>query len=339
LFENAAKLTGGSFLTARAFLNTPSNSLDSVLFIDALDERRAGRGDSNTIDGMVQKLFERAPKRVRISCRAQDWLGDTDQAAFRPYFDRHGGAVVVALEPLLREEMAAILAACGVHDPAAFLGEAYERELDDFLVNPQNLIMLAEVVESGNWPKTRRELYDAATRLLLTEHSPARSRSGEGVYTADELRDAAGAICATRLIADVEGVSLRESDDRSDFPSYRTIGLPEIGKVRAALGRRICRALHVEEAVDYSHRTTAEYLAAEWLAKTVRTGFPIGRVRALIGVDGYPTSELRGVHAWLPVFLPEHANLLIEADPFGVSAMQRPLSLLGVDICLNRWRA
>src|SRR6266446_2394357 len=129
LFEKVAERSGGSFLTARTFLNTPSASFGPVLFIDALDEKRAGRGDNDTIDWMVQKLFECAPKQVRISCRAQDWLGDTDLAAFKPYFDRHGGAVVVALEPLSWEEMAAILAGHCVRDPGAFLEQAYEREL------------------------------------------------------------------------------------------------------------------------------------------------------------------------------------------------------------------
>jgi hypothetical protein len=108
------------------------------------------------------------------------------------------------------------------------------------------------------------------------------------------------------------------SDDRPDFPSYRTIGFPNIKELRAALGRRVFRAGNLEETVDYSHRTTAEYLAAAWLAKKVQAGFPIRRVRALIGIGGCPASELRGIHAWLPVFLPEYADLLIEADPFGV---------------------
>jgi hypothetical protein len=316
LFETTVERSGGSFVTARTFLNTPSACLDTVLFVDALDEKRAGRGDSNTVDNIVQKLFECAPNQVRISCRAQDWLGDTDLAAFKPYFDRRGGAVVVALEPLSRQEMAAILADHGVGNPAEFLDQAYERDLEDFLLNPQNLLMLADVVKKGNWPKTRRELYHAATELLLQEHSPTRSRFGEGAYIADELRESAGSICAARLIADVEGISLRENDDRPEFPSYRT--LPEVEKVRAALGRRAFRAGHAEETVDYSHRTTAEYLAAAWLADRVRAGFPIGRVRALIGVDGCPASELRGIHAWLPVFLPEYAHFFIEADPFGV---------------------
>ncbi len=180
LFETTVERSGGSFVTARTFLNTPSACLDTVLFVDALDEKRAGRGDSNTVDNIVQKLFECAPNQVRISCRAQDWLGDTDLAAFKPYFDRRGGAVVVALEPLSRQEMAAILADHGVGNPAEFLDQAYERDLEDFLLNPQNLLMLADVVKKGNWPKTRRELYHAATELLLQEHSPTRSRFGEG---------------------------------------------------------------------------------------------------------------------------------------------------------------
>ena len=39
---------------------------------------------------------------------------------------------------------------------------------------------------------------------------------------------------------------------------------------------------------------------------------------ALIGVDGHPAPELRGLHAWLAVHLPEHAERLIDADPYGV---------------------
>src|SRR5215468_5852358 len=62
--NDPAELSAGSFLSAQMFLNTPSKSLDSILFVDALDERRAGRGDNNTIDRMVQKLFERVPDKI-----------------------------------------------------------------------------------------------------------------------------------------------------------------------------------------------------------------------------------------------------------------------------------
>lgn len=88
--------------------------------------------------------------------------------------------------------------------------------------------------------------------------------------------------------------------------------------MQAALGRRVFDAGTKPETVDYAHRTTAEFLAAEFLAQRVRAGLPFGRVVALMGVDGHPAAELRGLHAWLAVHLPEYADELIEADPYGV---------------------
>ena len=87
---------------------------------------------------------------------------------------------------------------------------------------------------------------------------------------------------------------------------------------QAALGRRVFVAGPEPETVDYAHRTTAEFLAASFLAVQVRAGLPLGRVLAFIAVDGHPAPELRGLHAWLAVHLPEHADQLVEADPYGV---------------------
>jgi hypothetical protein len=67
----------------RAFLVTPNTRFDGVLFIDGLDEKRAGRSDRDTVDALVAKLFAVGPHKVRISCRVADWLGDSDLAALR----------------------------------------------------------------------------------------------------------------------------------------------------------------------------------------------------------------------------------------------------------------
>ena len=120
LFREASIDLNVRVVTAREFLYAPPRFAEATLFIDALDEKRAGRGDSDTIDLMVQKLFASDITQVRISCRAQDWLSDTDLAAFKPYFDQRGGAAVLALEPLTRDEMRAILAEHGVPNPAGF---------------------------------------------------------------------------------------------------------------------------------------------------------------------------------------------------------------------------
>jgi hypothetical protein len=116
----------------------------------------------------------------------------------------------------------------------------------------------------------------------------------------------------------VEAFSLTDQEGKADIPGYRSMYLFPPERVEAALGRRIFDAASQPETVDYAHRTTAEYLAAEYLASCVRAGLPFGRVAALMGVDGHPASELRGLHAWLAVHLPEHADTIIEADPYGV---------------------
>src|SRR5208282_2668990 len=131
LFRESAAACGGRCLTARAFLNIPAFLPDAVLFIDGLDERRAGRGDAGTVDTIVHKLFAAAPAKVRISCRVVDWLGESDLAAFQPYFEHSGDAVVLSLERLTPEEQRAVLAAQGMTaaEARAFIQEAEARGL------------------------------------------------------------------------------------------------------------------------------------------------------------------------------------------------------------------
>ena len=320
LFRESAAACGGRCLTARAFLNIPEFPPDAVLFVDGLDERRGGRGDRGTVDIIVQKLFAAAPARVRVSCRTVDWLGESDLAAFQPYFDYSGDAVVLSLERLTPEEQRAVLAAQGITaaDASGFIQEAEARGLAEFLENPHNLINLVDAVKTGSWPATRYDLFRLSTRLLLSEANDEHARMGGGVYSVDELRETAGAICAARLISDVAGISLLDRDGDADIPSYRSLGFLDVAKSQAALGRRVFEAGPMPESVDYTHRTTAEFLGAEWLVGRIRAGLPLGRVQALMGVEGHPASELRGLHAWLARFLPEQADQLIEADPYGV---------------------
>jgi hypothetical protein len=172
-------------------------------------------------------------------------------------------------------------------------------------------------VQTGSWPATRRELFELSTQLMLQEFNVDRARRGSGIYSVAELRPIAGGICAARLISDVDAISLTDQEGTPDIPGYRSITFFSPEKVQAALGRGVFDVGTESETVDYAHRTTAEFLAAEFLATRVRDGLPIGRVTALIGVDGHPAPESRGLHAWLAVHLPEHADQLSAADPYG----------------------
>lgn len=107
------------------------------------------------------------PVKVRISCRAQDWLGSADLEAFRVYFQGRGGVAVVSLEALSNDEKRVVLISNGAAEEEArlLLREAEQRGLLEFTLNPQNLIMLAQAVKDGQWPSTRRELFELSSGL------------------------------------------------------------------------------------------------------------------------------------------------------------------------------
>jgi predicted NACHT family NTPase len=106
--------------------------------------------------------------------------------------------------------------------------------LGDFLENPQNLIMLWRAVQAGNWPATRKALFEVSTKLWLQEFDQERARSGSGSYSAAELRPIAGAVCAARLISDVDAISLTDQEGTEDIPGYRSVTFFPPEKVQAA---------------------------------------------------------------------------------------------------------
>lgn len=325
LFNASARQVTAEFRTVRAFLNSPEEWNDKVLFVDALDERRAGRADDNIIDELVRKLFASPPLKLRISCREQDWLGESDLEAFRPYFDKNGGAAVLSLLALTKDEQRAVLLQHGLTDIDGFLEEANLRDLAEFLHNPQNLRMLATVVASGHWPATRSQLFALSTELWLSEQNETHARKDS--YSASELRPTAGALCALRLISDVDGFGLDYRTSNPAYPGINSIPFLDKHKVEAALRRPVFAAIPGTSHVDYVHRTTAEYLAAEWLAETMEKGLPAQRVLALFGPDYQPATELRGLHAWLPTFSAKFAERFIHADPYGVLSYGDPAGL------------
>ena len=126
--------------------------------------------------------------------------------------------------------------------------------------------MLWHAVQTGSWPATRTELFEMSTTLMLRESDADRARSGGGVFSAAELRLPAGAICAARLISDADAISLLDQEGTAEIPNYRSLDLFLPEKIQAVLGRRVFVSGPESETVDYAHRTTAEYLAAEYLA-------------------------------------------------------------------------
>lgn len=313
LFTHASKHENGNYIAARSFIfNADEFYINKPVYIDALDEKRSRSEQPDSIGEIIKHIKQIKPSKVRLSCRAADWLGETDLELFKPYFEANGGYCVVVLKALTEEKIDRILTGKNIDNPREFREQAYNKGVSSLLTNPQTLIMLADSVKNGQWPKTKKELYENATELLLTEHNDKHKRKPLAGFTSSQLKDAAGAACAALLIADVEGISLLKSSNNS----YAEIPYPDSEAVLAALTKQAFVTTD-QEQVNYSHRTIAEYLAARWLVTSIGKGLPVSRVCSLLCVDHYPASELRGLYAWLVQLLPD-ADFLITNDPYGV---------------------
>ncbi len=332
-FEAAAREERVGSCRVREFMAVPGIPVgQDIIYLDGLDEYRSRSDDRSLVIQLVRMLQEQGKPKIRLSCRSADWLGDSDLSLFKRFF-AESSFVVLNLEPLSEQEITHILGKKEIFDPKRFTTKAESLNLTALLGNPQTLIMLADVVRNGTWPTTRKELFEKSCDLLLEEHDTEHARTGQGTFSSSELIESAGAVSATLLISGAPGVSLREnSSATSEFPSYRTIDFQHKEKLQACLTRRCFSFVDTEnEAVTYIHRTVAEFLGAQWLAGKVRAGYPFYRALSLIGKDGCPASELRGLYGWLPLFLPEHAEICLQNDPYGIlmygDAASLPLSL------------
>ncbi|MCL4874719.1 hypothetical protein KJ039_11670 [bacterium] len=330
LLRKAAEEEGVEFLSIRTFLTFGKDRHvnKKVLYLDALDEFRTGTQDTNSITQIIRKLNDLGQPKIRLSCRAADWLGETDLFLFKEYFGSNP-YVVLSLEPLTEKEILKILSSREVEDPIAFIKKAEDYNLYTLLTNPQTLIMLIDVVSKGTWPSSKLELFEKTVRVLLSESNDLKMRSHLGEYQSEELVLPAGAACASILISNVTGISLRPENISIEFPSYRTLPFNEIKKTQACLKRRAFSFVDdTNEAVSCVHRTIAEFLAAKWIKSIIQKGFPFRRVQNLICIKDHPASELRGLYAWLATLFSDfHSSLLIKNDPFGVLMYGDPGSL------------
>lgn len=314
-FKKAAKgEVNAQYTTVRNFLNLKLKRFqDKTLFLDALDEMRSRSEDGMTVIDRVQaRLDELDRPRFRLSCRAQDWYGDSDinsLATVAP--DRK--LVVLKIEPLGITEIKKIVSAIGA-DPQGFIEEAKNKGVYSLLDNPLTLKMILKVVGQGQWPKTRSELFKKATEILSKEENKDHRRSRRTTILPEQLFTAAGYLSTVILCAGLKGVALEEGAADSDFISTKYLGY-EFEHLDLAARSRLFSSQGAER-VSPRHRAIAEYLAAEYLSSRISDGLPIKRIISLItGYDGGTLSDLRGVYAWLICFCNQHAYSLISIDP------------------------
>ena len=180
-FKREADLEGGCLVTARNFTTFDDKPEwhSTTLFVDGLDERRAGSSDQRTpLDQIRSKLYNLGCPKFRISCREADWFGASDQSSLDAV-SSSSSVLVLRLNPLSDENIREILGSHPeIKDIDKFLASARQRGFDGLLRNPQSLKMLAKAVTGERWPESRMATFDSACQLLVretnTEHLQAK---------------------------------------------------------------------------------------------------------------------------------------------------------------------
>lgn len=321
-FRTEAAASGGVFRSARDFIALGIEPQDTgkTLFIDALDEMRAGARDGRTaLDQIRVKLKELGRPRFRLSCREHDWRSQSDVSALKQVAPSDI-VVELHLEPLSRGEQEEILASRSleVNDPQSFLRQADDYGLGGLFGNPLLLdLAIRAVASKGGWPGSRRAIYELACYQLAEEQSDAhREVRALGPGDIDRKLDDAGVLCAILLLSGKTSLT-RGTCASSDISTFAWQDLPdalELHDAKAALASKIFVTIAGESTPR--HRSIAEYLAAKSIARRLRTGLPLGRVLALMqGGDGITVEPLRGLHGWLTVHHVADRAQLIRLDP------------------------
>ena len=170
-----ARESGGLYVTRTKFPDPRPRGPEwrgATLFIDGLDEMRAGSTDGRTpLNAMRGRLARLGCPKFRLSCREADWFGANDRQHLEAV-SPDGRVCVLHLDPLTKQDAIDILdGGYGIEEADAFIGSAHERGVDGMLVNPQSLGFLATAVRQNEWPSTRTETFELACANLVRERN------------------------------------------------------------------------------------------------------------------------------------------------------------------------
>lgn len=320
-FKKETERPGTIYVTARDLIALEDRPEwhDKTLFIDGLDEIRAGSQDARTPFDKIRACLDRLGRPpFRLSCREADWFGAADQSHLKSV-SSDGEVKVLHLDPLTAADIVEILK----HDqrvPSAeeFMQQAERKGLRELLANPQVLDMLVKAV-ANKWPTSLEQTFELACETIVREHNPehidgSRTRS----VNVNQQLNAVGFLCALQLIAGNAGFALTSAEENCEFPELNNLDFENIALLSEVGRTKLFKSLD-EERITPVHRRVAEFLAARYLAVRVDDGLPIGRVLALItGEDDVVVAELRGLSAWLAAICKSQRSAIIERDPLGV---------------------
>lgn len=332
-FAEEANASNGLCLTIAEFISSDIETEWShrCLFLDGLDEVRASNTDQTILHQVRARLKKLGMPHFRIACRAADWYGQSDQEDIIGA-SPNGKLPIYALEPLKLEEIKEILTKnSNITDTDAFIAQAETHGIRALLSNPQTLQLIVESTVGSTidsmgeaiWPISRDEIYRLACKTLVQEANKRhRDRTRDQPVSKEDLLDTAGRLFATLLLSDKSGIALDLSAQNERFPNRDDLQMSASNLVSSVLSTKLfVPSSSSEERLEPTHRSVAEYLAAQWLGQQIdQHGLSQQRVlKLMVGFDGKAVAGLRGLYGWLALKSLKARQSLIKNDPLTVA--------------------
>ena len=203
-----------------------------------------------------------------------------------------------------------------------FLNRVEQQNLNPLLCNPLLIKLLIEAIHEKEFPESRREVFEFAAAKLAKEHDPYYQQFAlNEKYSTERIVDRAGYLCSIMLFSKRAGLAINDGKgNRSTHLQTDELGGLDQLSLRA-LRSALFRPSNLQDTVEPIHRTVAEFLAAQWIAKQIEQhALPVGRVLRLFeGFDKKTVSSLRGLFAWVATLSLSAFQRMVEIDPLAIA--------------------
>ncbi|MGO8180180.1 hypothetical protein [Rhizobium leguminosarum] len=326
-FEQAlkrlAKAAAGQFGRIRVVITSRPIPVDEQLFRQILpvpDEPE----ETPTSKDFADIAMARRPQKSTVEKIAQDWRN-------------------VALLPLSDAQIKQMAIKEGVDDPDALLADIRQRDAEEFVRRPQDLIELC-----ADWRVHRRirSHRDQVASNIAVKLKPRSDRPERAALSADKALEGARRLALAATLS--RKLTLRHSaeadrqGDPADAPLDPSLILHEWPQdERTTLLERSLFGFASYGRVRFHHRSVIEYLAAEHLLALIERGMSFRSAKRVLFTTTAQGEEvvkpsLRPVAAWMAlrddavfeeVLRREPDVLLNFGDPESLSAVKRQRAL------------
>lgn len=343
--------------TASLFESWKHGFDEGYFFLDSLDEARLNRKKfEKALNKFAQAVSQSLPRcRIFISCRVTDWKGLEDYQAIKQLLplpdhnnlpkpeidpeiallaslfkdrgtnkqDEEKNAniddeiAIVRLSPLDKEQQRTLAQKHGVEEITEFCLVIWQQGLENLAERPGDLLELADYWKSYQKFGTLSEMTEHAVRQKLTERDPYRPDNN--VLNLQKAMEGIERIAAGLTLGKTFTLQAPNSSSTSDVLDPKKL-LPDwTDGERNALLRRGIFAPATYGRVRFHHRSTQEYLTAQWLKCLLQQGCPRSEIFKLLFTEVYGVKtivpSLKPIAAWLALSQDDIRDEILRRDP------------------------